>query len=199
MKKALSPGSLIPPVQELIEKQARAYDLRDEGSSQIAGHIPLVLKWTVFLAEKHPQANKDIAILGALLHDCGYLWDGYKLDVDHAATGEPRARKILANLGADPETIESVARIVRRHRNRDIKPETVEELIVAAADSAAHFSQGVHLAILRDKEKDFGLPPKQIAMEKLERDWKDVQAFLELAEELRNQYEMIKKELQGSN
>ncbi len=196
MKKKLSPKALIPPVRQLIKTHAPQFDLLNRFTTRMAVHIPGVVEWTLFLAENHPEANKEVAVLGAWLHDCGHIWHDFTPDEDHAIRGEAKARQILENLSADQETIVSVTRIVRRHRNRDLPPETVEERIVAAADSATHFSDNEHMNIVKDKKSGSSDQERiQILLGKLERDWRDVQVFPELAQKFKDQYEAIKKEL----
>lgn len=110
-------------------------------------HIPSVVRLSKKLTKSHPEADKNIVILGAWLHDSGHIWDGdgsYPNVQDHAVTGEKKAREILENFGVDELIIEKVSHIVRSHRNRDVAPQTIEAKIVAAADSAAHFFGGIY-------------------------------------------------------
>ncbi len=196
MKEKITPEALISPIEELIKTHALQFDSLNRFTTKMAVHIPGVAEWTLFLVENHSEANKEVALLGAWLHDCGHIWHDFTPDEDHAVRGEAKARQILENLSADQETIVSVTRIVRRHRNRDLPPETIEERIVAAADSATHFSDNEHMNIVKDKK--FGSSDQeriQTALGKLERDWRDIQVFPELAQKLKEQCEAIKKEL----
>ena len=162
-------------------------------------HIPLVVRLSKKLLLTHPEADKNITILGAWLHDSGHLWGGkgnYPDKIDHAVTGEIKAKEILRDFGADSRTIEKVSHIVRSHRNRDIAPKTIEAKIVAAADSGAHFYGNTYDNILKHSKGN--LKQKAgYALDKLERDWRDVSVFPELAEKLKENYETIKQRLES--
>ncbi len=163
-------------------------------------HLPTVVRLSKQLLKTHPEADKKITILGAWLHDSGHIWGGWgnypDNKQDHAVTGEIKAREILKDFGVDSLMQEKVCHIVRSHRNRDVAPNTIEAKIVAAADSGAHFYGGTYENILNHSKG----PLKEkagYALDKLERDWRDVSVFPELAEKLKEKYEITKKKLEN--
>lgn len=193
----LTSNTLISQVRELVINQAKSPASKNTFWSI---HIPLVVKWTNTLLESHPEANKEIALLGAWLHDVGHVWPSSSPDEDHAVRGEAKARQILENLGVDEERVTAITKIVRRHRNRDVKPEAIEEKIVAAADSATHFDQIYRHDILKDSYFGETLKDRiENVLSKLERDWHDISVFSELAEKLKEKYETFKKEIQAQS
>lgn len=162
-------------------------------------HIPMVVRLSKQLLKTHPEADKNITVLGAWLHDSGHIWGGIgnypDNKQDHAVTGEIKAKEILHDFGADSQTIEKVSHIVRSHRNRDVAPKTIEAKIVVAADSGAHFYGGTYDNILKNSKGT--LKEKAgYSLEKLERDWRDVSVFPELAEKLKENYKTIKEKLE---
>jgi hypothetical protein len=99
-----------------------------------------------------------------------------------------KAREFLKSIGLIEDKIEKVARCVRRHRCRDIKPETIEEKIVAFSDSASHMTTAMYINILSDSKKS-GYDAKS----KLERDFRDLVYFPEVKELMRPLYEAWEK------
>jgi hypothetical protein len=68
-------------------------------------------------------------------------------------------------------------------------PETLEAKIVAFSDSASHMTQGVYFEIAK-KEKE---GKKYDALQKIERDWRDLSLFPEIKEEMKELYESWKR------
>lgn len=148
-------------------------------------HLPAVEKWANFILEKHPEADREVVLLGVWLHDRGY----YPLqEEDHAITGEKVARDFLKSIGLNEDKIEKVARCVRRHRCRDMQPETIEEKIIAFSDSASHMTTAMYINILSDNKKS-GYDAKS----KLERDFRDLSYFPEVKELMQPLYEAWEK------
>ena len=118
-----------------MKKKKKAKELfykmvKDNGSDpySLLTHMPKVEKWTEFLISKHPEADNETTLLGMWLHDIGHY---PILREDHAVTGELNAKKFLQKQNLDGEKIEKVIKCVRRHRNKDISPESIEEKIIA--------------------------------------------------------------------
>ncbi len=126
-------------------------DLRDD-----KGHAEAVTNFARRLCELF-NANEDIVIPAAILHDIGYYgMDGNllldmmakklseeqenKIKIEHMENGAKFAEKILNELNYDPELIKKIVYIIKKH---DLKDEctSVEEKIVRDADKLARFSK----------------------------------------------------------
>lgn len=151
-------------------------------------HLPLVERWAEKIADRKPEARKDVVLMGVWLHDIGQII-GDK-ETDHAINSEAEARKYLGGLGVDEETINLVAGCARSHRCKDVQPETLEAKIVAVSDSASHMTDIVYadMAGRGDLEKAKG---------KLERDFRDVSLFPEIKEEVGALYQAWKSLLEA--
>lgn len=198
-KSASSFPHLISKIRQLVLSGQDKFLERIGAGLFTTGHILMVVELSEQLLKTHPEADKNITVLGAWLHDSGHIWGGSgdypDNKQDHAVTGEIKAREILLDFKADSQTIEKVCHIVRSHRNRDVAPNTIEAKIVAATDSGAHFYGGTYDNIL--KHAKGGLKEKAgYSLEKLERDWRDVSVFPELAEKLKENYQTIKSKLE---
>lgn len=175
---------------ETIEEKARTRFLRAMARVKnhmypyMPRHVAEVERWALYLLEKNPKADRTIVLTSVWLHDIG--WKFNRTDIDHAILSEKEARKFLHTTGVSENVIESVAHCVRAHRCRDIQPQTIEAKIVAAADSATHFTDINYIIHLSDGIKEY-------ARGKLRRDYKDVGLFPELQKELTPVYEAWKK------
>ena len=110
--------SVVRERMSTIEDTAHSYD-----------HVERVCKISVLLAEGE-DADPELVQLGALLHDIGRV-----VGEPHNELGAELAREILEEANYPYEKIESVARIVLRHRQSlGLEPETLEERVVWDAD-----------------------------------------------------------------
>jgi HD superfamily phosphodiesterase len=119
--------------------------------------------------KKFPNANSEITLLGAWLHDIGH----YPLpeEKDHAVQGEERARKFLEKHSVEPHIIGQICHCVRAHRNKDVPPVSIEAKIVAFSDSASHLVGSMYMDMVQQGRGE-------LVFDKMERDYKDL-ALLE--------------------
>lgn len=127
-------------------------------------HMIEVEKWTRWILKKYPNADPTIVLLSVWLHDIGQTFGSRK--EDHAIKSEQETRRFLKKFSVSSIITERVAHCVRAHRCKDVQPETIEAKIIAAADSASHFTDSVYLDIVV-------LTSKRAALQKLERDYRD--------------------------
>jgi len=138
-------------------------------------HVDQAEKWANIILADYPEADRRVVILAIWLHDIG--WAIGEDSLDHAVKSEEETFRFLTDNGLSPETVSKVAHCVRAHRNRNIHPETLEAKIVAAADSASHFTDINYIVHVTDGIKDY-------ALGKLERDYKDIGLLPGLQEKL---------------
>jgi len=144
-------------------------------------HVDIVRHWAEKLCDTHPEADREAVVIAALFHDLGHFVDNN--GEDHSVYSEIEARKFLKSENAPTELIEKVTKAVRSHRNADVKPESIEEKIVVFADSASHLTvPDVYLYVAAGK---YG---KKSALEKLDRDYRDLDLFPEEKRDLEKLY-----------
>jgi len=174
-----TPEHLIP--KETVLEQARQHFLETFARREnpvypyLPRHVNQAEGWAERILADYPRADRQVVMLSIWLHDVG--WAIGENDVDHAIKSETEANRFLAEKGVPPETVARVAHCVRAHRNRDVQPETLEAKIVAAADSASHFTDINYIVHCADGIKDY-------ALDKLERDYRDVGLLPGLQERL---------------
>lgn len=171
-------------IEEAKAHFLRAFEEREPIYPYLPRHVAEVGKWAERILQDYPGADEEVVRLSVWLHDIGHTTGDR--EIDHAVQSEVESRSFLSKMGLDSEIIEQVAHCVRSHRCRDIQPETIEAKILVAADSASHMTDINYIVHASD-----GL--KKYALEKLERDYKDIGLFSELQEELTPLYEAWKQ------
>jgi HD superfamily phosphodiesterase len=151
-------------------------------------HVAEVEKWAKRILKNFPHADEEVVLLSVWLHDIGQADGDYSQD--HAIKSEKEARRFLSSLKLPSEKINQIAHCVRAHRNKDIKPKTLEAKIVAAADSASHMTDINYLVMLQD-----GISKKEV-LEKLDRDYRDIKLIPQLKRGLEPLYFAWKKLLE---
>jgi len=111
-------------------------------------HIPLSFAYAERLLEVYPAAQRDIVLLGILLHDIGWhafdmadiVAKGFgpgkmksELRRAHEQEGAGLARYILTELGWPPDVVGAVADIIDGHDTRD-QATSLEDRLVRDAD-----------------------------------------------------------------
>ncbi|MFH1714522.1 MAG: HD domain-containing protein [Candidatus Nealsonbacteria bacterium] len=176
-------------VQEKLIEKAKNHCLKvllkkkDRICVYLPGHIISVQKWAEKMIKKYPGVDKEVLLLSIWLHDIGHATAGH---MDHNIGSEKETRSFLKRIKVKNEEIEKVAHCVRAHRCKDIKPETIEAKILAFADSASHMIDGCYVDMLMEGKKE-------LAIEKLERDYRDVGIFPEMKKEIKPLYEAWKQ------
>lgn len=150
---------------------------------QLREHVLEAEKWASFMLNKYPEADRDVVMLSVWLHDSGYY--PIQKEIDHAITGEQKAREFLTKENFAEEKAEKVLHCVRAHRCRDVIPESLEDKIIAFVDSASHMTHPMYIYIAMAKIE-------YKAIDKLERDYRDLSFFPDIKKELTPLYESWK-------
>lgn len=127
-------------------------------------HVKECVRWAEKFLGQYPEADYYVVIASVWLHAIGQSFA--PKEEDHAVKSEKEAIRLLRELGCDEDFILGVAHCVRSHRNKDVPPQTLEAKILAAADSASHFTDVVYIDMAIKKGA-------QLTLEKIERDYRD--------------------------
>ncbi len=101
-------------------------------------HVLVVAELTERIA-KAQNANAELAVAGALLHDVADAVMARK-EAEHEAESLKLAEKLLRESGFDEkDTAFIVDEIIRPHSCKDLMPTALEGKVMATADGAAHF------------------------------------------------------------
>ncbi len=155
----------------------------------LARHVAEAEKWAKKILKNHLDADEEIVLISVWLHDIGHIDNGINR-TDHAVISEEEAKIFLKNIKMPDEKIAQVAHSVRSHRCKDVIPKTLEAKILAAADSASHFTDINYIEHMSSGHRDY-------AFSKIERDYRDISLFPELKKELTPLYKAWKKLLKA--
>lgn len=166
-------------------------------------HLPEVVKSSEDLLIQYPEADREVVLISACLHDLGHfraktLDQVDAVKPDHHLAGAEMAEELLQKYDLSDNKVQKIIRCIQRHRvTGTYIPETIEEKIVAVADTLSHFQSIFYLIYFKiypeESLQEYVVKQK----EKLERDWRDL-ALLPKAQDLaRDKYEVITKMLEA--
>lgn len=156
-------------------------------------HVFVVADNAKRLAEKY-GADAELSAAAALLHD---IADARmtRSDPEHEATSLKMARQILEEVGYSDDQIRLVVDdAIRYHSCHDgHKPESLEGLVLATADSLAHLKTDFYVYAAWAFGKDGTLEQlKAWALKKIDRDLHDKISFDDERHDAQSDYEAVK-------
>jgi len=180
-------------VEQLVEN---AYLNSDDSFAQWMweNHVPVVAKKTKELSSKY-NANLDLAVAGALLHDFGDAFAN-RFDSNHESVSESEARKVMLKAGYSENEIKEILQdVIAPHscKKGDELPKTKEAKILATADALAHLTTDFYIQFTW-KHIPEGKTYEEFltwATEKLDRDFNRKIFFDEIKDEVRYRYEAL--------
>lgn len=160
-------------------------------------HLPEVTASARDLLEQYPEADKNIVLVSAWLHDLGHfaaktLDDVDKVKADHHLVGAQMAEKFLQKYNLPADQLAKIKSCILCHRAKEpYIPKSIEEKIVVVADTLSHFQSIFYLLYFKIYPNETLDQYVAKQKEKLARDWRDL-ALLPKAQDLaRQKYEII--------
>lgn len=164
-------------------------------------HVPIVAAKVELLATRL-NANVDIAVAGAWLHDFGDVFVN-RFDNNYDEINSREVKKVLKNAGySDEEIVQVIEEVIAPHSCKEgLYPSTIEGKILATADAYAHLSTDFYLQFAwkhlpEGKNYDEFL---KWASEKINRDFNNKIFFDEVKEEVRVRYLALKEVFDSKN
>lgn len=185
---------------EQVQAKVRGlYLSKDPNRDECAGwlydnHVLIVSKNAHELAKKY-GASEDLSEAAALLHDIADVKMA-RANSDHEAASLDIARHVMTEAGFAADEISLVVDdAIRYHSCRgDERPKSKEGLILATADSLAHFQTDFYLYATRAFLKDRSFEDlKEWALKKIKKDLNNKISFDEEREAALADYNMIKE------
>ena len=129
-------ASIIEEIKKFVEEECKKPSSHYSPEIFISHFIPMC-EHAKNLAKNFEDADLEVIELAAWLHDIGSIIRGRK---DHHITGAEIAETKLKELNYPPEKVEKVKKCIISHRgSQNIQRATVEEQIIADADSMSAF------------------------------------------------------------
>jgi len=126
---------VVEKVREFVEEECKKPGAKYD-SEVIKHHMEPVVNYSRILSEKR-SVDKEVVEIAAWLHDIGSIIYGRE---NHHVTGSEIAEDFLIKAGYDPNKIELIKKCILNHRgSQENNRKSVEEQIIAEADSMAHF------------------------------------------------------------
>ena len=118
--------------EEIIEKFVRTKLRKDF----VELHVLLVVEEAKWLLQFYPEADEEVVIVGAWLHDIG---KSNKHWGNHHISGLKIAEEFLRSVGF--KKIDEVLHCIESHcTQKPPEPETIEAKIIGSADNISHFT-----------------------------------------------------------
>ncbi|MFH1365469.1 MAG: HD domain-containing protein [archaeon] len=129
-------GEIVKKVKSFVEKECKKPTSK-YGEEPFTFHFSEVAKYALQLAEKHPEADKEVIEIAAWLHDIGSIIHGRE---NHHLIGAEIAEKKLLELNYPLEKINLIKKCISHHRESiESKRESIEEQLLAEADALSNF------------------------------------------------------------
>lgn len=157
------------------------------------------------LLESYPEANKDVVLLACWLHDIAHYTAKTEEEIiavkkDHHLLGAELAEEFLKKHQISKDMISKIKDCIKAHRNTPEYPlKSIEEKIVAVADSLSHFQSVFYFTYFKVHPNRNIAEMVKAQLEKLERDWRDVQILPEAAKIAKPRYQVLKEMLENYN
>lgn len=118
-------------------------------------HLPIVAAYAERLCDAYPQANRELVLVAAILHDTGWAhvdetriisegfsgnWRKAAIRFEHETEGCNVARRVLPGLGYSPDFIEQVCTIIDGHDTRQVAY-SLEDALVRDCDRLWRFDR----------------------------------------------------------
>jgi HD superfamily phosphodiesterase len=181
-------------VADLVEKTYQNSS-QDFAKWMWENHVPIVASNTEELSHRF-NANADIAVAGAWLHDFGDAFVDRHSN-EHDEVSKVEATKVLNASGYSDDEIKKVlGEVILPHSCKDgFLPTTIEGQVMATADALAHLTTDFYVQFAwkhLPEGKSYEQYLEWVA-KKLERDCHDKIFFDEVREEVRHRYVVLKE------
>lgn len=153
------------------------------------------------LLKEYPEADREIVLISATLHDLGHfaaktLDEVNAVKPNHHINGAEMADEILKKYDISKSDIEKIKKCILCHRCKDPHvPQTLEEKIVAVADTLSHFKSIFYLVYFKVYPNDTLDKFVKTQREKLNRDWRDLALLPKAKKIAQKRYELISEML----
>ena len=168
-------------------------------------HQKEVIKYAEKLLSMYKKADREAVLISCWLHDIAHYYakDGkeiLKVKKFHHVNGAKLAEKFLEKYNLDKKEIDKIKNCILRHRNNEQYPaRTLEEKIVAVADTLSHFGSIFYFTYFKFHPNHSLERMVEDDLAKLKREWRDIQILPKAKKLVENEYKTIKKLMENYN
>lgn len=161
-------------------------------------HQREVIKSAGKLLKTYKKANRKIVLISCWLHDIAHYYaknekEIIKVKSKHHTTGSEIAEKFLINYKINQKEIDEIKNCIIKHRNSPpYTPKTLEEKIVAVADTLSHFESIFYLTYFKIHPKRSLEKMVEDDLKKLSRDWRDLGILPKSRKLIKRKYKVLR-------
>ncbi|MBI4709230.1 MAG: HD domain-containing protein [Candidatus Portnoybacteria bacterium] len=162
-------------------------------------HQKEVIKYASRLLKIYKKADRKIVLISCWLHDIAHLYakDGEEITMvkkDHHINSAKIAEQILKKYNIEEKEIDRIKNCILRHRNAGLhKARSLEEKVVAVADTLSHFGSIFYFTYFKFHPHRSLERMVKDDLAKLERDWRDLQLLPGARELVEAEYKVLKR------
>jgi len=168
-------------------------------------HQTEVISYAEKLLKTHKKASKEIVLISCWLHDIAQYCakngkDLKRVKKEHHINGAKIAEKFLQKYELEKDEIDKIKNCILRHRNSaPYLAKTLEEKIVAVADTLSHFGSIFYLTYFKFQPDHSLETMAEEDLAKIKRDWRDLRILPEARKMVKTEYEVLRKLLENYN
>ncbi|MFA6306854.1 MAG: HD domain-containing protein [Patescibacteria group bacterium] len=168
-------------------------------------HQKEVIKYAEKLLKMYKGANYEIVLISCWLHDIAHYYAKNDIEILkvkklHHVNGAKIAEKFLLKYNLEKKETENIKNCILRHRNNKQYPvRTLEEKIVAVADTLSHYGSIFYFTYFKFHPRHSLEKMVEDDLAKLKRDWRDIQILPKAKKLAEAEYKMLKKLFENYN
>jgi uncharacterized protein len=178
-------------IKELVGRECKESKFIDDWFFE--EHLQIVEKNAKWILKQVPEADEEVVLLGAWLHDMQRVRN---IKMEHQEGGAREAEKIMKKFDYSEEIIEKVKNIILSHSCNKVMPLTIEGRVLATADAMAHYTGSFFLRIALQGDMTVE-EYKEWAMKKLDKNYNAKISFDFAKKEVKDRHNIIKQFIEG--
>lgn len=157
------------------------------------------------LLKLYKKADRQIVLIACWLHDISKYYakdrkNTSKVDKSHHIDSANLGESFLKNYNLTEEEVNKIKSCILRHRNTPpYKARTLEERIIATADTLSHYTSIFYFTYFKFFPDHSLEEMVKNQSEKLKRDWRDLELLPKAKKLVKEEYKVLKKLLENYN
>lgn len=166
-------------------------------------HQKEAVKCAEKLLKLYKKANKQIVLISSWLHDIAHYYAKNSKEIltvktNHHIESAKAAERFLRKYKITDEEIAEIKNCILKHRNSaPYTPKTLEEKIVAVADTLSHFESIFYFVYFKFHPEHSLEEMVKTDLLKLKRDWRDLGLLPKAKKLVETEYKILKKLLEN--
>lgn len=158
-----------------------------------------IIKSARKLLKLYPKTNRKIVLIACWLHDIAYYdvknwYNILKIRKIHHIKGADIAEKFLTKYNLERKEMQKIKNCILKHRNiNNYRPKSLEEKIVAVADTLSHFESLFYLTFFKSFPRCSLEEMVKTNIKELKKDWQDIKILPKAPKLIEEKYKVLKQ------